>query len=102
MLSSPWLLPFGNLTTQGHVKDTTRLPSCQEGVLIRLRSKVGHFSANLKIALNRFLSSASGGLFQDFAPSAYHMQHVILPILGKLGIKAQLAIIRPGYVPRGG
>ena len=43
-----------------------------------------------------------GGLFQDFAPSAYHMQRVLLPILGKMGIEAQLDIIRPGYVPRGG
>ena len=44
----------------------------------------------------------SGGLFQDFAPSAHHMQHVLFPTLGKMGIKAGLEIIRPGYVPRGG
>ena len=44
----------------------------------------------------------SGGLFQDFAPSAYHMQHVLFPILAKMGIRAELEIIRPGYVPRGG
>ena len=44
----------------------------------------------------------SGGLFQDFAPSAYHMQHVLFPILGKMGIRAELEIIRPGYVPQGG
>jgi RNA 3'-terminal phosphate cyclase (ATP) len=44
----------------------------------------------------------SGGLFQDFAPSAYHMQHVLFPTLWKMGIKAQLRIIRPGYVPTGG
>ncbi len=44
----------------------------------------------------------SGGLFQDFAPSAYHMQHVLLPTLSKMGITARLSIIRPGYVPRGG
>ena len=43
----------------------------------------------------------SGGLFQDFAPSAHHMQHVLLPTLAKMGIKAELEIIRPGYVPRG-
>jgi RNA 3'-terminal phosphate cyclase (ATP) len=44
----------------------------------------------------------SGGLFQDFAPSAYHMQQVLLAILNKMGITARLNIIRPGYVPRGG
>jgi len=44
----------------------------------------------------------SGGLFQDFAPSAYHMQYVLFPVLRKMGITARLSIIRPGYVPRGG
>ncbi len=44
----------------------------------------------------------SGGLFQDFAPSAHHVQHVLFPTLGKMGIKAELVVIRPGYVPRGG
>jgi len=43
-----------------------------------------------------------GGLFQDFAPSAYHMQYVFLPLLRRMGISARLDIIRPGYVPRGG
>ena len=44
----------------------------------------------------------SGGLFQDFAPSAYHMQYVLFPALKSMGITAELNIIRPGYVPRGG
>ena len=43
-----------------------------------------------------------GGLFQDFAPSAYHMKFVLLPILERMGIHASLEIVRPGYVPRGG
>jgi len=43
-----------------------------------------------------------GGLFQDFAPSTYHMQYVLFPVLGKMGITARLSIVRPGYVPRGG
>jgi len=43
-----------------------------------------------------------GGLFQDFAPSAYHMKFVLLPFLERMGIRAKLDIIRPGYVPRGG
>jgi len=44
----------------------------------------------------------SGGLFQDFAPSAHHMQHVLFPALARMGIKTELEIIRPGYVPKGG
>ena len=44
----------------------------------------------------------SGGLFQDFAPSAYYMQHVLFSVLQKMGITAGLEIVRPGYVPRGG
>ena len=44
----------------------------------------------------------SGGLFQDFAPSAYHMQYVLFPVLRSMGITAELNITRPGYVPRGG
>jgi len=42
-----------------------------------------------------------GGLFQDFAPSAYHMKFVLLPLLKQMGIQAELEIIRPGYVPKG-
>lgn len=44
----------------------------------------------------------AGGLFQDFAPSAYHIQYVLFPILNRMGVTAKLSIIRPGYVPRGG
>ena len=43
----------------------------------------------------------SGGLFQDFAPSAYHMQYVLFPTLRKMGISAELEVKQPGYVPQG-
>jgi RNA 3'-terminal phosphate cyclase (ATP) len=43
-----------------------------------------------------------GGLFQDFAPSAYHMRFVLLPFLKQMGVQAKFEIVRPGYVPRGG
>lgn len=43
-----------------------------------------------------------GGLFQDFAPSAFHTQYVLLRILSKMGVEAELKVERPGYVPRGG
>jgi RNA 3'-terminal phosphate cyclase (ATP) len=42
-----------------------------------------------------------GGLFQDFAPSAFHLQHVLLPLLRRMGLRADIDIVRPGYVPRG-
>ncbi len=44
----------------------------------------------------------TGGLFQDFAPSAFHLQNVLLPILRRMGAIVDMAILRPGYVPRGG
>lgn len=44
----------------------------------------------------------AGGLFQDFAPSAFHMQHVLLPTLNKMGVDAELIIERPGYAELGG
>jgi len=43
-----------------------------------------------------------GGLFQDFAPSAFHLQHVMLRMLREMGLHAEADIGRPGYVPRGG
>lgn len=43
-----------------------------------------------------------GGLFQDFAPSFYHLEHVMLPLLRRMGIDAEIKMERPGYVPRGG
>lgn len=42
-----------------------------------------------------------GGLFQDFAPSAFHLQHVLLPILHGMRLRAEIEVARPGYVPRG-
>jgi RNA 3'-terminal phosphate cyclase (ATP) len=43
-----------------------------------------------------------GVLFQDFAPSAFQFQHVLLPLLARMGLRADLRILRPGYVPKGG
>ena len=44
----------------------------------------------------------TGGLFQDFAPSPLHMQHVLLPALRAMGADPSLDVTRPGYVPGGG
>lgn len=49
---------------------------------------------------SRFI--VTGGLFQDFAPSFFHMKEVLLPLLREMGADVQLEMIRPGYVPKGG
>ncbi len=59
------------------------------------------------IPLGLFAKTASslslgGGLFQDFAPTAFHMQKVLLPLLSEMGARVGMEIIRPGYVPQGG
>ncbi len=43
-----------------------------------------------------------GGLFQDFAPTYFHLRYALLPLLHRMGLKAHLEMRRPGYVPRGG
>jgi RNA 3'-terminal phosphate cyclase (ATP) len=42
-----------------------------------------------------------GGLFQDFAPSAHSMRGVLLPLLRRMGVDAEVSVRRPGYVPEG-
>ena len=42
-----------------------------------------------------------GGLFQDYAPTAFHMKYCLLPMLSRLGAVMDLQIVRPGYVPKG-
>lgn len=43
----------------------------------------------------------TGGLFQDLAPSVYHLKYVLLPILKGMGVNLDIEIIQPGYVPKG-
>jgi len=42
-----------------------------------------------------------GVLFQDFAPSAFHLKYVLLPMIQKMGADIEIKIICPGYVPKG-
>jgi RNA 3'-terminal phosphate cyclase (ATP) len=42
-----------------------------------------------------------GGVFQDFAPSAFHLRHVVAPLLARMGLDADFRVERPGYVPTG-
>ena len=44
----------------------------------------------------------SGGLFQDFAPNAFHVKYILMELLKKFSLQADLEVIKPGYVPRGG
>jgi len=43
----------------------------------------------------------TGGLFQDFAPTVFHMQRVLIPTIRKMGARVKMEMIRPGYVPLG-
>jgi RNA 3'-terminal phosphate cyclase (ATP) len=42
-----------------------------------------------------------GGLFQDNAPTAFHMERILMPLLRQMGAEMNMKIIRPGYVPKG-
>jgi RNA 3'-terminal phosphate cyclase (ATP) len=42
-----------------------------------------------------------GGLFQDYAPSFFHLEHVLLPLLNRMGFIVTMRMERPGYVPTG-
>ena len=44
----------------------------------------------------------TGGLFQDFAPGAFHMRDVLLTHLAGMGARVRMRVERPGYVPKGG
>jgi len=43
----------------------------------------------------------TGGLFQDFAPSFFHLREVLLPLLKSMGASVEVEMVRPGYVPKG-
>jgi len=42
-----------------------------------------------------------GGVFQDFAPSPFHVQHALAPLVKRMGAALTVGITRPGYVPTG-
>jgi RNA 3'-terminal phosphate cyclase (ATP) len=44
---------------------------------------------------------AVGGVYQDFAPSPHHLEHVLAPLLATMGVRFEVEVVRPGYVPRG-
>ncbi len=43
----------------------------------------------------------TGGLFQDFAPSPFHLRHVLAPLLARMGAAVTVEMLRPGYLPAG-
>lgn len=52
-------------------------------------------------AASPVVARITGGVFQDFAPSPYHLEHVLAPLLARMGVALQLSVVRAGYVPRG-
>jgi len=44
----------------------------------------------------------TGGVFQDFAPSPFHMHRVLAQLVRSMGAEISLDVTRPGYVPGGG
>lgn len=48
-----------------------------------------------------FTARITGGVFQDFAPSPFHMQHALAPLLQRMGVAMELRVVRAGYVPKG-
>jgi RNA 3'-terminal phosphate cyclase (ATP) len=43
----------------------------------------------------------AGGVFQDYAPSPSHLQHVLGALVQRMGLSVRLDVARPGYVPGG-
>ena len=42
-----------------------------------------------------------GGVFQDYAPSPYHLEHALGELLHRMGASVHVEVVRPGYVPQG-
>lgn len=42
-----------------------------------------------------------GGLFQDFAPTVFHLREVLAPLLRRMGAEIDITLVQPGYVPKG-
>lgn len=43
-----------------------------------------------------------GGTFNKWAPSCSYIGNVIIPLLGRVGFKSELAVTRHGFFPKGG
>jgi RNA 3'-terminal phosphate cyclase (ATP) len=54
------------------------------------------------LASNPSVYRISGGLFQDFAPNAFHTKYVLMELLKGFSLHADLKMVKPGYVPTGG
>lgn len=42
-----------------------------------------------------------GGTHQDFSPSPEQLQHVLGPLVARMGARFELRVLRPGYLPAG-
>ena len=43
-----------------------------------------------------------GGTFNKWAPPVIYTQHILLPVVRKMGYRANIEILRHGFYPRGG
>jgi len=55
----------------------------------------------LAFADRRVEARITGGIFQDFAPSPHHMQHVLAVALASMGLHIDIHVLKAGYVPHG-
>jgi len=53
-------------------------------------------------AEKKSIYTITGGLFQDFAPNVFHMKYVLMTLLKRFSIQANVEMIKPGYIPTGG
>jgi RNA 3'-terminal phosphate cyclase (ATP) len=58
---------------------------------------VAGFGVCLESCFHRFARRS----FSRLRPSFYHLEHVLLPLLRRMGIEASVRMERPGYVPSG-
>lgn len=74
-------------------------------VPIRTAGSVGLVLQSLLIPATRLslaLHIEGGATYGKFAMPVHHLQHVLLPLLGKMGWHAEVSVEREGFFPKGG
>lgn len=74
-------------------------------VPIRTAGSVGLLLQSLLIPATRVslvLRIEGGATYGKFAMPVHHMQHVLLPLLGRMGWHAEIEVEREGFFPKGG
>ena len=60
--------------------------------------KIAAVSADSPVKVN----IKGGGTFNKWAPPVIYTQHILLPVVRKMGYRANIEILRHGFYPRGG